>query len=333
MKRIIAIFISLIFLLTLCACQSTDNNSSTAETDHTHQPVADEQTVSDPVSGYCGNTQTTIYFDGDKNYKFWGSESVTMTDILINLDYDKSKLCKCLPEYTVDTEFGAGYGINLTEGYARCDKGQADLTQEQVDELKNIILWAKEKVGIETFESDFSKVPNGSEPTINGIVGNDIMDVLGVVIVNEIQYLQYSVDEALFTPDKYLGDARDFDGTYNSHINELSVALYTVKESKNVLLAKLSNGGTVVLGRCGDIAVNGKLYGATQIDPSQHTVGDFLGTADKFEIIDVPHRKKNINSQDEIWSMKDYNDGLFIKTTDGSWVVFYYYPLYGSANS
>ncbi len=146
MKRIITIFISLIFLLTLCACQSTDNNSSTAETDHTHQPVADEQTVSDPVSGYCGNTQTTIYFDDDTKYTFMYGESVTMTDILINLDYDKSKLCKCLPEYTVDTEFGAGYGINLTGGYARCDKGQADLTQEQIDKLKEIILWAKDKI-------------------------------------------------------------------------------------------------------------------------------------------------------------------------------------------
>ena len=70
-------------------------------------------------------------------------ESVTMTDILVNLDYDKNKLCKCLPEYTVDTEFGKGYGINLTDGYARCDKGQADLTSEQINKLKTIILWAE----------------------------------------------------------------------------------------------------------------------------------------------------------------------------------------------
>ncbi len=146
MKRIILGFISLVLMIVLCACQSTDNNSSTAETDHIHQPVVDEQTVSDPVSGYCGNTQTTIYFDDDTKYTFMYGESVTMTDILINLNYDKSKLCKCLPEYTVDTEFGAGYGINITEGYARCDKGQADLTQEQIDKLKEIILWAKDKV-------------------------------------------------------------------------------------------------------------------------------------------------------------------------------------------
>ncbi len=155
MKKFILGFISLTLMLALCACNSTEGSRSTALSDHTHQVAVEEQTISDSISAYCGNTQTTIYFDGDKKYTFMGSESVTMTDILINLDYDKSKLCKCLPEYTVDTEFGTGYGINITSGYARCDKGQADLTQEQVDELKEIILWAKDKSGIESFKSDF----------------------------------------------------------------------------------------------------------------------------------------------------------------------------------
>lgn len=114
------------------------------ESEHTHETASDEQTVSNPISGYCGNTQTTIYFADGKSYTFMSGNSVTMTDILVNLKYDKNKLCKCLPEYTVDTEFGTGYGINLTGGYARCDKGQADLTQVQIDKLKEIILWAKE---------------------------------------------------------------------------------------------------------------------------------------------------------------------------------------------
>ena len=146
MKRIMLCFISLPLLLSLCACKSTESNVSSTLSGHTHQPAVDEQTISDPISGYCGNTQTTIYFEDDTKYTFMYGESVTMTDILINLDYDKSKLCKCLPEYTVDTEFGTGYGINLTEGYARCAKGQADLTQEQIDELKEIILWAKDRM-------------------------------------------------------------------------------------------------------------------------------------------------------------------------------------------
>ena len=145
-KRKILSLISFVLMLTLCACNSTESNLSIASSDHTHQVAVDEQTISDPVAGYCGNTITTIYFDDDKSYEFWGGKSVAMTDILINLDYDKNKFCKCLPEYTVDTEFGTGYGINITEGYARCDKGQADLTKEQVDKLKEIIIWAKAKV-------------------------------------------------------------------------------------------------------------------------------------------------------------------------------------------
>ena len=151
MKRIIMGFISFILMITLCACNSTENNLSTTSNDHTHQVAVKEQTVADPVSGYCGNTLTTIYFDNDKSYEFWGGESVTMTDILVNLDYDKNKFCNCSPEYTVDTEFGIGYGINITEGYARCDKGQADLTKEQIDQLKKIILWAKDKAQREVF--------------------------------------------------------------------------------------------------------------------------------------------------------------------------------------
>lgn len=145
MKKIFAGFVALIFAFSLCACESTINNSSSSATDHTHQTVVNEQTVVDPVTGYCGNTITKIYFEEDKSYEFWGGESVTVTDILVNLQYDKNKLCKCLPEYTVDTEFGTGYGINLSAGYARCDKGQADLTGEQIDKLKDIINWAEDK--------------------------------------------------------------------------------------------------------------------------------------------------------------------------------------------
>ena len=116
----------------------------TTEKEHDHQVASEPQTVDGPVVGYCGNTQTTLYIDGEA-YTFMYDESVTLTDILLNLDYDPNKLCKCLPEYTVDTEFGKGYGINLTDGYARCNKGQADLTAGQLDQIRSIIEWAKKE--------------------------------------------------------------------------------------------------------------------------------------------------------------------------------------------
>ena len=43
----------------------------------------------------------------------------------------------------MDTEFGSGYGTHLTSGYARCGRGQADLTQEQIDTIGQIIQWAE----------------------------------------------------------------------------------------------------------------------------------------------------------------------------------------------
>ena len=110
--------------------------------DHAHQVAATAQTVDDPFVGYCGNTQTTLHI-GDKEYTFMYGNSVTLTDIRLNLDYDPMRICRCRPEYTVDTEFGKDYGINLTAGYARCEKGQADLTQEQIDTITDIIEWAE----------------------------------------------------------------------------------------------------------------------------------------------------------------------------------------------
>ncbi len=99
------------------------------------------------IGGYCGNTLTTVYFEDGKKHTFMAGNSVALTDILRRLDYDPNKNCKCLPEYTVDTEFGIGYGISLRSehGYVRCDKGQAELGGQQYETVKKIIDWAKEQ--------------------------------------------------------------------------------------------------------------------------------------------------------------------------------------------
>ena len=106
--------------------------------DHSHTVTENPQTVDDPVTGYCGNTMTTIILDGDE-YTFMGSDSVNLTDILINLKYDPMRVCRCAPEFTVNTEFGDPYGVNLKQGYARCEKGQADLTPDQVALIQQIL--------------------------------------------------------------------------------------------------------------------------------------------------------------------------------------------------
>ena len=64
---------------------------------------------------------------------------MTLPDILINLAYDPKQVCRCLPEFTVNTELGSGYGVNLSESYARCEGGQAALTVEQVTAIREIL--------------------------------------------------------------------------------------------------------------------------------------------------------------------------------------------------
>ena len=53
-----------------------------------------------------------------RKVSFWYDDSVALTDLLLYLDYS-GEVCTCLPEYSVDTEFGAGYGVSLTGGFAR----------------------------------------------------------------------------------------------------------------------------------------------------------------------------------------------------------------------
>ena len=105
---------------------------------HLHMSAIRPETVDNPVTGYCGNTVTTIILE-EKEHTFLGSDSVNLADILINLKYDPMKVCRCIPEFTVKTEFGEPYGVNLTLGYARCEEGQANLTVEQIKLIQEIL--------------------------------------------------------------------------------------------------------------------------------------------------------------------------------------------------
>ena len=111
--------------------------------DHIHHLSEEDNTVDhDPVY-YCGNNVTTVSWetgmDGEsRKVSFWYDDSVALTDLLLYLDYS-GEVCTCLPEYSVDTEFGAGYGVSLTGCFARHDGGQVSLTAEQVEEIRAIL--------------------------------------------------------------------------------------------------------------------------------------------------------------------------------------------------
>lgn len=105
--------------------------------DHSHR-FAEGGEEGRSTGAYCGNMLTTVYLE-EMNFTLAGRDSVTITDILANLDYDPDAVCRCMAEFTVDTETLAGIQVNLTQGFARCEKGQAALTEEQAQILQDII--------------------------------------------------------------------------------------------------------------------------------------------------------------------------------------------------
>lgn len=61
-----------------------------------------------------------------------------LKEMLLNLDYAPHRVCRCLPQYKLETDFGE-FGIHLSQGYARCEEGQAKLTAEQLQTLRQIL--------------------------------------------------------------------------------------------------------------------------------------------------------------------------------------------------
>ena len=65
-------------------------------------------------------------------------DCLILQEFLPNLPYSQYRVCKCLPQYTLETSFGT-FGVHLTEGYARCENGQAALTKDQIEIIRSII--------------------------------------------------------------------------------------------------------------------------------------------------------------------------------------------------
>ena len=106
-------------------------------TDHSHR-FAEETETAGSTDAYCGNMVTTVCLDGE-TYSFGSSDSVALTRILKNLPYSPDEVCRCMAEFTVDTETLTDIQVNLSEAFARCELGQAALTEEQVQTIRTII--------------------------------------------------------------------------------------------------------------------------------------------------------------------------------------------------
>lgn len=149
-------------------------------------------------------------------------------------------------------------------------------------------------------------------------------DMCGLVIIDGKEYIQdftdYAIDET-FTTDKFIGDAHDFEGTYKKTGDNISAEIYSVKESKNVLLIKLGNGGTVVLIRNGELCVDGKDYRFYDCEIKGEKREKRIGKAKPY-IIDVPTRQNNISPDDEIWTVSGDENKLIAVKPDGTQAVY-----------
>lgn len=112
-------------------------DTNTTVSGHTHAFAEPGKTSGTGSHAYCGNTTVTIH-TSEGTFSVSGSDGIAISDILIHLNYEHAKICDCEVSLTVDTETLTGIGINLEKGFARCDEGQADLTEKQARTIREI---------------------------------------------------------------------------------------------------------------------------------------------------------------------------------------------------
>lgn len=86
-------------------------------------------------------------------------------------------------------------------------------------------------------------------------------DVIGLVVVDGVTYIQDTfADPDSYVIDRFIGNVDEYEGSYNpsvetkeklpeviDNIINITGELYTVKDDSDVLIAKFSNGGTIIL--------------------------------------------------------------------------------------
>lgn len=152
MKKLMVFLLSVLILLPMFACgkkgeetSSSDPNNSlvplmeySSTDEHTHDLVSEPQTISEPITGFCGNIVTRIIKDGVEK-SFSSGDSVELTSILINLNYSKP-MCKCAAEFLVYVETESEpYEVNLSQNFVRFGGKHAELTQQQVETITTIL--------------------------------------------------------------------------------------------------------------------------------------------------------------------------------------------------
>ena len=90
-------------------------------------------------AAFTGYNRAVVTDRYGKTIAVEGEDALWLTGLLGSLSYDPQRMCKCLPEYDVVVSEDLSWGLNLSEGYARNGVGQARLTREQVDRIRDIL--------------------------------------------------------------------------------------------------------------------------------------------------------------------------------------------------
>lgn len=84
-----------------------------------------------------GSKSAVIHVQGEE-YSIPREDAKIIWDILKKLDYHPCRVCRCLPKCELEIKSKC-YGLHFGEGYARCDEGQARLTQEQLHAIQGVL--------------------------------------------------------------------------------------------------------------------------------------------------------------------------------------------------
>lgn len=95
---------------------------------------------------------------------------------------------------------------------------------------------------LDNFQKEQTSSSNDNSTSETDTQSNDFIDVIGMVKVNGVNYVQCSTNNKVYTPDEYLGNACDFEGTYQTYLSDIAAELYIAKEDPNVLMVELKRG-------------------------------------------------------------------------------------------
>lgn len=125
----------------MAATEAAVEEAAPAEGITGEEMTREEVTAEEPEDIYLPAVQgidVTVQGNG-REYALEAKTGMTLLELLQNQAYDPDQVCRCDVEYTVTTEFGVRYDINLQEGFVRCQEGQASLSEEHLLQLKTIL--------------------------------------------------------------------------------------------------------------------------------------------------------------------------------------------------